>query len=140
MSTGRRCIGVVAATLGVAAGLTIGTSDTAYAATVTGKSCGEKHPMAPEYYDAAGNAAPCTAEFTAATSGTARITIDVIPHPGERRNDPHNWSFDVHTCTGTVLPDEPPRTFTCDFEPGAHTVYADMSSGGDKFVDLKVTY
>jgi hypothetical protein len=140
MSTLRRCIGVAAATLGVAAGLTIGTSGTAYADTVTGKSCGEKHPMSPEYYDVAGNAAPCTAEFTATTSGTARLTIDVIPYPGERRNDPRNWSFDVFECTGSVLPDDPPRTFTCDFKPGAHTVYVDMSAGGDKLVDLKVVY
>jgi hypothetical protein len=95
--------------------------------------------MSPEYYDIEGNAAPCTAEFTAARSGTARITIDVVPQAEFDRNDPHNWSFDINECTGSVLPNDPPRTFTCDFEPGAHTVYVDKS-GSIKFVDLKVAY
>jgi hypothetical protein len=123
----------------LAAGLAISTSATAYADTVTGKSCGEKNSMSPENYDMAGNAAPCTADFTATTSGTARITIDVVPHPGDSRNDPHNWSLDVFECTGSVLPEDPPRTFTCDFEPGPHTVYVDKTVG-DKFIDLKVVY
>lgn len=139
MSVLPRRIGIIVAALGVAAGLTIGTSGAAHAETVTGKSCGEKHGMSPEYYDMVGNAAPCTAEFNATEPGTARITIDVVPHPGNDRNDPHNWSFDISDCSGSILPSEPPRTFTCTFEPGAHTVYVDMTLG-NKFIDLKVEY
>lgn len=139
MAALRRLIGVSAVALTLAAGLTLGTSGLAYAATVHGKSCGEQHPMSPDYYDAFGNAAPCTADFTATQSGTARITIQVVPVPGNGRRDPHKWSFDVSACTGTVLPGDPPRTFTCNFGPGAHTVYVDKS-GGDKFVNLKVDY
>lgn len=95
--------------------------------------------MAPEYYDAAGNAAPCTADVTATSAGTARITIDVVLRPGVFPNDPHMWSFDVMACSGTILPSDPPRTFTCDFGPGPHTVYVDIA-GSDQFVDLRIDY
>ncbi|GAA5140981.1 hypothetical protein [Pseudonocardia adelaidensis] len=135
----RRSIGAVAAMLGVGACLAIGAPGTAYADTVTGKSCGEKHEMSPEYYDMFGNAAPCTADFVASAPGTARITIDVVSSRGHNRDDPHNWSFDLFTCEGSVLPSEPPRTFTCDFEAGPHTVYVDKNAG-DRFIDLKVDY
>jgi hypothetical protein len=135
----RRYLGASAVAVSLVAGLTLSTSGLAYADTVRGTSCGEQHPMSPEYYDAFGNAAPCTANFTAAQSGTARITIQVVPPVGNDRRDPHKWSFDVSDCAGTVLPGDPPRTFTCDFGPGPHTVYVDKSVG-DKFVDLKVDY
>ncbi len=134
-----RSIGVVAATIGAMTGLTIGVPDTAYADTVTGKSCGEKHEMAPEYYDMVGNAAPCLAHFVAATPGTARITIDVVSSSGHNRDDPHNWVFDLWACEGSVLPSDPPRTVTCDFEAGPHTVYVDKNAG-DRYIDLKVEY
>jgi hypothetical protein len=139
MSTLRRCIGIVAATVSVAAGLAISTPGTANAETVKGKSCGEEHAMSPDYYDAWGNAAPCTADFVADAPGTATIRIDVVPSSGNNRNDPHNWSFDLFTCEGSVLPSDPPRSFTCDFEAGPHTVYVDTNAG-DRFVDLEVDY
>ena len=111
----------------------------ASAGTVSGHSCGEDHPMAPDYYDAFGNPAPCTADFSSPTAGTARITIQITQDPGASRREPHRWSFDVSDCSGTVLPGEPPRTFTCPYGPGAHTVYVDKGMG-DKLVALTVDY
>ncbi|MDT7645773.1 MAG: hypothetical protein QOC75_2773 [Pseudonocardiales bacterium] len=48
------------------------------------------------------------------------------------------WSFDIHKCDGRLLPSDPPRTFTCDFGPGEHTVYVDRMAA--ETVYLKVDY
>jgi hypothetical protein len=136
---GRR-IGAAVITAGLAIGAALGTAQVAHAATVQGKSCGEKHPIAPEYYDAFGNAAPCTADFhTTAQRLVARITVDVVSRPGlEHIQQPHKWSVDSG-CQGTVRPSDPSRSFTCILGPGDHTAYVDMA-GSDRMVHLKVDY
>jgi hypothetical protein len=121
------------------AGSMVGLSGAAFADTARGTSCGEPHVMAQNYYDGFGNAAPCTADFAASRPGTATITIQVVPRPGNTRQDPHMWSFDISDCRGTILPGAAPATFTCSFDPGAHTVYVDKSLG-DSYVDLTVDY
>lgn len=124
----------------ITVGLAVGTAQVAHAATAQGKSCGEKHPMSPEYYDAFGNAAPCTADFhTTAQRLVARITVDVVSRPGlEHIQQPHKWSIDLD-CQGTVLPADPPRSFTCTVGPGDHTAYVDKA-GSDYIVHLQVDY
>jgi hypothetical protein len=137
MSTLRRCCGVGAAALSVAAGLTISTPGTAYADTAIGQNCDYK--AATTSRDPLGNPAPCTAQFNADKRGIASITVDVIPHPGTTRNDPRRWTFDLGECTGTVFPSDPPRTFKCSFESGAHTVYIDRALE-DRLAKLEVDY
>lgn len=125
--------------LGLSIGLMLTTSGVAFAETVQGRSCGERHPTSPDYYDMEGNAAPCTADFTATKPGTARITIQVIQSGGVSRRDPHHWAFDTTNCRGTVLPGDPPGTFTCAFGPGRHTVYVDKTVA-DSFIYLRVDH
>jgi hypothetical protein len=126
-------------TVGMAVGLMLGSTGIAQAGTAHGQSCGEKHPMSPEYYDAFGNAAPCFAYFhTTAARTVARITVDVVNMPGNERQDPHKWSVDLDLCGGTVLPADPPRSFTCTVGPGDHSVYADK--GGLDNVNLRVDF
>jgi hypothetical protein len=130
-----------AATVGVLLALVtaLGTAGVADAGTVFGRSCGEDHPISAEYYDAFGNAAPCTADFSAATTTTARITIDVTALHGIERDDDHVWIVDVDTCRGTVRPSEPPRVVTCTVGPGDHTVFV-AKSMGDRRIDLRVDF
>jgi hypothetical protein len=129
------CITVI----GVALGMTLGSAGPAQAATAHGRSCGEDHPMDPEYYDGGGNAAPCFAYFHVDRTVVARITVDVIPMHGIERQDPHRWNVDIDLCEGTVLPADQPRSFTCTVGPGDHSVYAEKF-GLDSFVALTVDY
>jgi hypothetical protein len=129
--------GVCAVVVALAAAL--GTAGTAHADTVVGRSCGEDHPVSAEYYDAFGNAAPCTADFAVAATTVARITIDVIQLHGIERDDDHAWIVDVHACDGAVRPSEPPRVVTCTVGPGEHTVFV-AKGMGDARIDLRVDY
>jgi hypothetical protein len=126
-------------TVGTVLGMTVGSAGLAHAGTVQGKSCGENHPMDPEYYDGAGNAAPCFAYFHVDRTVVARITVDVIPMHGIERQDPHRWNVDLDLCQGTVLPGDQPKSFTCTVGPGDHSVYAERF-GLDAFVKLTVDY
>jgi len=130
-----RWVGFIAAAFGCAASLMSVTAGHAYAATIYGHDCGEAGgggtwethgPMA----------APCIASFTASRPGTAHIAIDITST--ERGEVPHTWSFDIHKCGGKLLPSDPPRTFTCNFDPGKHTVYVDKMAA--EKVHLKVDY
>jgi len=134
-----RSICASALVAGGAVGMMVGIPGAAFAETALGTSCGEPHAIAPNYYDGFGNAAPCTANFAVTRTGTATITVQVVPRPGNSRQDPHMWSFDISDCRGTILPGAAPATFTCSFGPGPHTVYVDKSIG-DSYVDLTVDY
>ncbi|MHC1560230.1 hypothetical protein ACR9E3_14845 [Actinomycetospora sp. C-140] len=138
---GRRsaALRVLAVVLAVGLGTATGTAGVAHADTVLGRSCGEDHPVSAEYYDAFGNAAPCTADFTVAGTTTARITIDVIALRGIERDDDHVWIVDVDTCRGTIRPSEPPRVVTCTVGAGAHTVFV-AKSMGDARIGLRVDF
>src|SRR5436309_3509114 len=139
MTSTSRILAAAAVTIGLSVAMTLGSAGLAHADTARGQSCGEKHPMAPEYYDAFGNAAPCTAYFHTTRTVVARITVDVVPMPGNVRQDPHRWSVDLDRCTGSVLPADPPRSFTCTVGPGDHTAIADKQ-GLDSIVHLTVDY
>ena len=128
----RACAAI--ATLCCAVGLIAGAPGLAYAATVYGQNCAggtweTRGPLG----------AACTANFNASRPGTARMTLDIIPGKGDAEyRQPHKWSFDVNKCSGTLMPADPPRTFTCDFGPGPHTVYLDYVA--TEKVVLRVDY
>jgi hypothetical protein len=84
-----------------------------------------------------GNAAPCTADVTVASTTTVRITIDVIQLNGIERDDDHVWIVDIYACQGAVRPSEPPRVVTCTIGPGDHTVFV-AKAMGDARIDLRV--
>jgi hypothetical protein len=130
-----RRTGGTAATLGCAVGLLLNAAGQAYAATAYGQHCGGPGG-GPTWETRGALGAACTANFNASRPGTARIAIDIIS--SERGELPHMWSFDIHKCDGRLLPSDPPRTFTCDFGPGEHTVYVDRMAA--ETVNLKVDY
>src|SRR5690242_19932157 len=124
-----------AGVLVVALVMALATGGVASAGTAVGRSCGEDHPVSAEYYDAFGNAAPCTADFAVAATTTVRVTIDVVALNGIQRDDDHAWIVDVYACQGAVKPSEPPRVVTCTVGPGEHTVFV-AKAMGDDHIDL----